>query len=269
MRKKFNVALRPLDGREGQVPNGKIKRFCKGYEVLKHLFMHGRVADNTLFADLVLPRFKLRLNEAQHLPCGLQKRLYDRKNQAERDKRYVDDRQVKRLAQILRCNIADVRPLHDDDARVVADFPRQLAIAHVDGKDLACPLLEQAVGKPARGRAGVAANVASGGYTKVAEGFFKLQSAPADIRARAAAHLNVCGYVNLHAGLIRFLAVYIDLARHNRSLRLCAGLGKAETYQQHIQPLLMLHDIPPGFCPRAHSRSGRSIHTDPASRRDR
>ena len=41
------------------------------------------------------------------------------------------------------------------------------------------------------------------------------------------------------------------------------------TYQQHIQPLLMLHDIPPGFCPRAHSRSGRSIHTDPASRRDR
>ena len=231
--------------------------------------MHGRVADNALFADLVLPRFKLRLDEAQHLPCGLQKRLYDRKNQAERDKRYVDDGKVKRLAQVFQSNIADVRPLHDDDARVVANFPRQLAVAHVDGEDLARPLLEQAVGKPARGRAGVAANVARWVNTEIFERLLKLEASPADIRAGAAAHFNVCGYVNLHAGLIRFLAVYIDLARHNRGLRLCAGLCKAETYQQHIQPLLMLHDIPPGFCPKARSRSGRSIHTDPASRRDR
>ena len=67
MREKLNIALRTLDGREGEIANGKTERLCKGDEVLKHLFMNRSIPDDALFADLVPARFKLRLNQAQNL----------------------------------------------------------------------------------------------------------------------------------------------------------------------------------------------------------
>ena len=118
------------------------------------------VPHDTLFANLLPPRLKLGLDEAQHLPLRLEKLLHRRQNDMQGDKRDVDDRKVQRLSQILRRDIADIRPLHADDPGVLPDFPGQLPIAHIDGEDLLRPVLEQAVGKAAGGRAGVAAGVA-------------------------------------------------------------------------------------------------------------
>ena len=67
MRKKLNIALRTLDGREREIADGKTERLCKGDEVLKHLFVNRSIPDDALFADLVLARLKLGLNQAQNL----------------------------------------------------------------------------------------------------------------------------------------------------------------------------------------------------------
>ena len=65
-------------------------------------------------------------------------------------------------------------PLHHDHARVGTNFPRKLAIADVDGEDLTGPLLQQAVGKAAGRRTGVAAYEAGGDNVEIPERLFQL-----------------------------------------------------------------------------------------------
>ncbi len=51
-----------------------------------------------------------------------------------------------------------VRPLHDEDARVLAELPFEHPVAGVDGVDLRRVALEHAVGEPPGVRAQVGAN---------------------------------------------------------------------------------------------------------------
>ena len=174
MREKFNVALRPLDRRKRQIPDGKAQRRGQRGKLTQYLCMHGRVAHNALLSDVFLSGLKLRLDEAEHLPGGLQQLLNGRKDDFQRNKRHVHDGQVKQFSEILRGNIADIGPLHHDHARVGADLPRKLSVADINGKDLACPLLQQAVGKAAGRRAGVAAHKAGGVDMEIPERLFQL-----------------------------------------------------------------------------------------------
>src|SRR5436189_43787 len=66
--------------------------------------------------------------------------------------RHVDRRKPHRLREL---RVHGVGPLHDNDPRVLAEFPFQHAVAGVDGVNLRRPPLEEAVGEPA----GVAAEV--------------------------------------------------------------------------------------------------------------
>ena len=203
--------------------------------------MHSRIAHNALFADLFLAGFKLGLDEADDLSVLPQQLPHGGQNDPERDERHVDDRQIQRLAEIVRRDIADVRPLHHDHARIFPNFPRKLPVSHVDGKYLLCPLLEQAVGKAAGGRAGVAANESRHIHAEIAQRLFELQAAAADIRAGAAAHLNGRFRVKFLPGFIRLLSRHEYRAAHNDRLRLGAGLRKSALGQQHIQPFFILH----------------------------
>ena len=203
--------------------------------------MHSGVAYHALFADLFLTGFKLGLDEADDLPVLPQQLPHGGQHDLERDKRHVDDRQVQRLAEIVGCDIADIRPLHHDHARIFAYFPRELPIAHVDGEYFLCPLLEQTVGKAAGGRAGVAANEPRHVNAEIAQRLFELQAAAADIRAGAAAHLNGRFRVKFLPGFICLLPRHEYRAAHNDRLRLGAGLRKSALGQQHIQPFFILH----------------------------
>ena len=82
MREKFNVALRPLDRRKRQIPDGKAQRRGQRGKLTQYLRMHGRVAHNALLSDVFLSGLKLRLDEAEHLPGGLQQLLNGRKDWA-------------------------------------------------------------------------------------------------------------------------------------------------------------------------------------------
>ena len=230
--------------------------------------MHRRVSDNALFPDVLLPSLKLRLDQAKHLSRRLQQLLDRRQHDPQRDERHIDHREVERFAEILRRHIADVRPLHYNDARVRADLPRQLPIAHIDGKYLTRPLLEQTIGKSARRRAGVAAHIARRVNAEVAQRLFELQSAAAHIRAHVPAHLDLGFKRDIHASLVGLLAVHIDLARHDDGLRPAAGLREPALHQQHVQPLLMLHARkPPRSVPSFHPRPVRPPAVRSRSRR--
>jgi hypothetical protein len=54
--------------------------------------------------------------------------------------------------------VARVEFLPDDDARILADFPIELAVADIQRVNAGRAMLEQAIGEPARGRADVHAD---------------------------------------------------------------------------------------------------------------
>ena len=72
MPQKFNIPLRPLHRGEGQAENFELQLVRKGNKIVQHLFVGGFFPDDALFAHLLLPRFKLGLDQAEHLPGGLQ-----------------------------------------------------------------------------------------------------------------------------------------------------------------------------------------------------
>ena len=69
---KLDVALRALDGREGEVFDGEADLFGGPEEILQDLLMDGGVPDDALLPYLVLAGFELRLDEAEDLSLGLQ-----------------------------------------------------------------------------------------------------------------------------------------------------------------------------------------------------
>ena len=60
MTKKFNVALRALYRREGQVADGHVHLRGKIQKAVEYRLMDGRVTDNSFFSDVFLTGLKLR-----------------------------------------------------------------------------------------------------------------------------------------------------------------------------------------------------------------
>ena len=100
-----------------------------------------RISDDPLLPHLILPRFKLGLDQAQYLTGGFEKCLNNRQNNLKRNKADIDYREVQRFTQLLRGNIAHIGAFHHNHTRIGTDFPVQLSIAHIDSKNLAGTLL--------------------------------------------------------------------------------------------------------------------------------
>ena len=81
----------------------------------------------------------------------------DGKDQPQRDERQVGQGHVDRPADVAGFQGADVGPVQHPDPRVLAQAQVELAVADVDGDDLGRPGLQQHVGEPAGGGAGVQA----------------------------------------------------------------------------------------------------------------
>ena len=77
--------------------------------------------------------------------------------------------------------MADVRPFDADDPGILPEFPGELAVADVDGIDLRCPRLEEAVGEAAGGGPDVEGDQALDGKAEGIEGAPEFEAAPADI----------------------------------------------------------------------------------------
>ena len=153
----------------------------------------------------------------------------------ERDERNVHAEKRNRLCQVLRLYIADVRSFHIDDVRIGAQAPRQLAVAHIDGVDLDRAILQHTVGKAARGRANVHADLAVRAHRKDLHGLFQLEAAAADIADVMPAHLDLGVGCDHLTGLVDLLLVDKDDAGHDKRLGALTALYQSVLAQVLIQ----------------------------------
>ena len=130
--------------------------------------------------------------------------------------------------------MAGIGLLHHDHPRVAAQFPRELALADINGKDARRTGLEQAVREPAGAGAEVGGSQAGNFEAEVAESVFEFETAAADVFIRGGQRENVAR-ARCVAGFSGRLTVDGDLSRHDGALRLFATLAQAAVHEFLIQ----------------------------------
>ena len=144
--------------------------------------VHGRVGHQPASLDILAAGLELRLDQGDHVAVGRQARRNDGQNLAQRDERDVDGDHVEGAGQVIGRQIARVDVLAHDDARVGAQAPVELPVAHVERDHLARAALQQHVGEAAGGRADVERERAGDVDAERVERVRELQPAAADVR---------------------------------------------------------------------------------------
>ena len=153
------VAGRPDERRRGEVERDEPRAADVVERSGQHLAMDRRVADDAA-RRAAAAGLELGLDERDDLAAGIQAADDRRQDEAQRDEADVDDRERDRLAEERRREVAGVRPLPADDARIAAQRVGKLAAAHVDRVHAHRAALEQGVGEAAGRRADVEADTA-------------------------------------------------------------------------------------------------------------
>ena len=120
-------------------------------KLLQHFTVDCLVSHHTFLSNLLPAGLKLGFYQAHQLPCLLQQRAQGGENQPQRDEGHVDTAKVQGCRDVILRQVPYVGALHAHDPRIVAQGPSQLAVSHVYGIDLSCPVLEHAVGEPTGG----------------------------------------------------------------------------------------------------------------------
>ena len=197
--------------------------------------------DDAFLANAVASRLELRLNQRiEHALLAHQLRR-DRQNQANADEGHVHHRNGRVQRQHVRRQQARIRPLIERYARVVAQLPRELPVAHVNRIDMRRAVLEADVREAAGRRADVHAHFAAQIRLKGRNCLFQLQSAAAGVGVRLAADLQLVLRLNQLRCLVDAARADVHLARHDADLRLRAAFAKPAFHQRHISPLLFAH----------------------------
>ena len=90
-------------------------------KVFQNLLMNSGITDYALFPHFFPASFKLRLDQSHHLAILRHERAQGRKNQLQRDKRYVDRGKIQWLWDLLFRQIAGVGPLQADYSLIASD----------------------------------------------------------------------------------------------------------------------------------------------------
>src|SRR5437868_3231589 len=143
----------------------------------------GGVADDAALADEAAADLELRLDESDDRFAGrwLEQVADAGQDEAERDERDVDHGEVARLGDERRVHGAGVLALEDDDARILADRPRELAVADIDGVDPRGAAAEQDVREAAGRGADVERDGAGGIDREVVQALDQLEGAARDV----------------------------------------------------------------------------------------
>ena len=149
---------------------------------LAGLLVQLRVANDSSFADLAFPHFELGLYQDNHFARPASKmRQRPRQNHGDGDEADIANRQVDGSPMSARRQIARVHAFVHDHARIVAQFPVELAGADVDGVHARGAALQQAIGEAAGRGADVEADFARHVDAEMIERRFQLQAAAADV----------------------------------------------------------------------------------------
>jgi hypothetical protein len=131
-------------------------------------------------------------------------------------------RAVERHGEAKRGEMAGVGPFHDDNARVLAEFPGKLAAANVNGINFGRAVLKEAIGETAGGSAEVNGGQAARIELEMAQTVFELESAAADVPFRDGEG-EIVFRLDRVAGLFGGLAAVEDLAGQDGAPGLFAG----------------------------------------------
>ena len=129
---------------------------------------------------------------------------------------------------------AGVGFLHDDDARVLAEFPSELTLADVHGEDFGGAMLEETISETASGSAEVDGGQAGDIDLKVAEGVFEFEAAATDEFVLADEGKLVVGFDGV-AGFTGELAIDVDLAGEDGALGFLAAVTEAALDEGLVQ----------------------------------
>ena len=198
--------------------------------------MHRRVADDALFAHLALPRLELRLDEGQEDPSFADEPERRRDDVPQRDEGRVDRREIDGLLDPHALEVADVGPLEEHDAGVVAQRPGDLPVAHVHGIDLPGPLLQQAVREPPRRGAHVEGCEPVDADPEGIQGPLELHAAAAHVGVILAANSDIRGFGNERPGLVDGLLVDEHRPGKNEGPCPLPGRNEAPVHEKHVEP---------------------------------
>ena len=230
----FNIAVSPFDGRKSQAQRRQAAVGDAVRDVADDVAVDLDVADDAAFADVFPARFELRLDERDHRAACLEQRFDGRHDLEQGNEGDVNGDEIDGLADICNGDVADIGPFHVDDAVISPQFPGQLAIADVDGKDLGRAALEGAVREAACRGANIHHGLTRQVDGKRFHGLFQFQAAPADIGNGIALNGNIYVDGQLRARLIDALVVDEDQAGHDGRLGLFPAFRQAAADEKHV-----------------------------------
>jgi hypothetical protein len=156
MHQELPVAVGTGDRRVGPSQNRTTGGDECGVDLGADAFVDRRVGDDAAPAiDLLAAGFELWLHEEHHRRPRLAQSGQPRDHQLQRDERQVADDQVDRAADLVDVDVADVGALEVRDTRIGSESFVELTVPDVEGDDVRGTTLQQAIGEPAGGRAGI------------------------------------------------------------------------------------------------------------------
>lgn len=198
------------------------------------------VSDDAAFANEFLARFKLGFDKDDPA-CARRKAVLQRgQHQLQGYERAVGREEIGRFGDVFRCKVSDIRPFNDDDARILAQFPRELPVAHVDRIHTRSAVLKQAIGEAAGRGARVDRDHAVDIDLELVESRFELKSASADI-TRLLADVERDIFRKAKAGFVEDLAVYSEYTSgKDQALRLRTRQARP-ALDQDVKPFFLWH----------------------------
>ena len=150
---RFNSAAIAFSSEDRRFDHGNRQQAhgCRGAgDVVQHAPMLLRIGDDAAAPDFAAPDFKLRLDERNDRRVIGKARGERRKNLCKRDERYIYGCQIEAGRELKGIKVAGVLAFDDDDARILAQLPRQLIVADINRPHTRRAVLQQTIGEAPR-----------------------------------------------------------------------------------------------------------------------
>ena len=258
VQEELPVAFRAGDRRRrgGDAPQSyPIRR--RGH-LVHHAPVHRPVGHQPALADLGAPRLELRLDEHDDVRLRGQQRPHRRQHQLRRDERDVDGHDVhlpERRRQHPALEPARIDALQHGHARILAQLPRELAVADVDRRDPRRAALDEHVGEAAGRGADVQRGAPADGDAERVERVGQLDAAAPGVRVVGGRRRHVRRGRHRRARLRDDDPVDAHLAREHQRPRPGARGGQAALHHQRVEPRAAGH-APAAGAPPPPARRG-------------
>ncbi len=226
----FEVAVTAFDRRLDDTSNGPAGFFRPGDELVADSLMDRGVLDDAATGDVGRASFELRLEQHDANRTRRGARLHRGKHLAQRNKGEVGDEEVERREF---GKVAGVGAFEEGDTRVVPELLMELGAADIDGKDGACTVLQEAVGKTASRGAKVDAVEARGVDGEGLEGRFEFAATAAHVAFRCDEFERRLRIEEL-SGLDQGERAGANLPGHDEAACLFACFGEAAFKQEDV-----------------------------------